>query len=373
MYNNINDLSVASAIKRISMAAVGAIGLTLGTAGVGHAIITYGNPDDYIAQPGSMFSGVGLLGVHDGENGYKDLCTGSLLNGGSYVLTAAHCVTDEEKGSFNSSLIGKYTIDFNPGTAEQVTLPISNFYAEPQWFDSEGNLFRGNDIAVLQLAKPAPSNIAQYGIYRNQDEVGQTFAKVGAGYNGNGAKGQQEGNFDGKLRYGQNQYDSPNDIFKNAGITIKDDNGKPVNPFADTISGSQLVYGFTDGDPDHDPFQVHFGFSSNQLGSSEVFPAQGDSGGPGFIGDLIASVTSYGISDYLFNFPDGKHSDIDQKPDSTFGEFNSDTRVSSYQNFVDNVLAGNITPTNVPEPSTTWGLFTLGGLGAFSLLRRKKF
>ena len=95
MYNNINDLSVALPIKRVSMATVGAVCLTLLTAGVGRAIITSGAPNDlmYIAQPG-MPSGVGLLKSPIPDNNKENICTNSLLKRGNNVLAAAHCTRE---------------------------------------------------------------------------------------------------------------------------------------------------------------------------------------------------------------------------------------------------------------------------------------
>lgn len=95
MYDKSNDLSVATALKRISIATVGAICLTLGAAGTGRAIITSGAPNDpmYITQLG-MFSSVGLIKSPIPETNQKTVCTDSRLNGGDNVLTIAHCTRE---------------------------------------------------------------------------------------------------------------------------------------------------------------------------------------------------------------------------------------------------------------------------------------
>ncbi len=62
------------------------------------AIVVSGDPNDYLVQPGTGYDGVVRLNIDrtDFENGA--LCTGSLLPTGLYILTAAHCLTQENSG-----------------------------------------------------------------------------------------------------------------------------------------------------------------------------------------------------------------------------------------------------------------------------------
>ena len=78
--------------------------IVLGTAQIGQAITTFGNPANYIVPTGSRNDGVGMikLGDEPEPNGVVPFCTGSLLTGGSYFLTAAHCLTNKN---------GKLTFD----------------------------------------------------------------------------------------------------------------------------------------------------------------------------------------------------------------------------------------------------------------------
>jgi hypothetical protein len=96
--------------------------------------------------PGQVFNGV--AGALDGvarlsftaaSDGLGYACSGSLLAGGQYVLTAGHCADD-----FTSMTVqfGWYN-----GTA-QVTrsVSVSDVYLNPQW---NGTLDTGADIALI--------------------------------------------------------------------------------------------------------------------------------------------------------------------------------------------------------------------------------
>ena len=59
------------------------------SSGTSRAITVAGvDPNAYLVAPGTGFDGVVLFATNQGA------CSGSLLTGGLYILTAAHCVTN---------------------------------------------------------------------------------------------------------------------------------------------------------------------------------------------------------------------------------------------------------------------------------------
>ncbi|MBD1860056.1 MULTISPECIES: trypsin-like serine protease [Trichocoleus] len=326
-------------------ATVGAVLTTLFIQNATHAIVATDNTALYNQQVQSgQFSGVVALQTYNPlDQLFNPFCTGSLLSGGQHILTAAHCLTETGTSILSSNLLSQpFVATFNllNGLAQ---VPIQDLFILPNW---TGSLDEGNDLAVLSLLTPAPTTAAQYDIYRNNDELGQTFTKVGYGNYGIGLTGEVEGSvFDGFGFYGQNQFEA----------TEADRQGLLSFP-GTSAAESQLLYDFDSG------YATENLIGSLGVGSSEVNTARGDSGGPAFIGDRIAGVTSYGLGNPGLR----QSTDIDDTTNSTFGELSGDTRVSTYASFVDTVLAGNVAPTernqaaSVPEPSIVLGIIALG-------------
>lgn len=57
-------------------------------------LTTFGDPADNIVGPGQGFDGVAKLRINRSDGLFS--CTGTLLNGGQDILTAAHCLTDDQ-------------------------------------------------------------------------------------------------------------------------------------------------------------------------------------------------------------------------------------------------------------------------------------
>ncbi|WP_207477498.1 FG-GAP-like repeat-containing protein [Arenibaculum pallidiluteum] len=252
----------------------------------------------YLVSPGTGYDGVGMV-TFGGIYG-----SGALLSTGQHVLTAAH-VAEHWTGSnayviFNMSsgshLIGINTVRINPG------------------WDTSRLI---NDIAIVELAAPAPTGAERYEIHRGTDEVGQTVRRVGYGVPGTGANGRvTSGTGAPTKRQGLNRYDALGSIFVG--------DGDPA--------GTQLAYDFDDGTVERDAFGHYYGLSNLGLGLGEVSATSGDSGGPVFIGNRIAGITSYGMTYW-------GPTDAVAGINFSFGEFGVDTRISSFAGWIDSTLA----------------------------------
>ena len=248
--------------------------------------------------PTGDFSGVVELSIN--INGSSFLCTGALLSTGRHILTAAHCLQDN-----SNNTAGSASATFQLSTGD-VTINSSNITIHPQY----NNSTLAHDIAIIELASEAPPAAQRYDIYRNSDEVSQVFDKVGFGDFG---QGSNTNGADSTKREGQNRFDTLGNIFNDP--TIPDN--------------TQLFYDFDNGSAANDAFGQEHNLNDTGLGNNEVNTATGDSGGPAFIGDRIAGVTSYGLT---------SSADVDSTTNSSFGEYSADTRVSFYENWVDSVL-----------------------------------
>ena len=286
------------------------------TATVRPLYTTVDDPANHIVGPGGPLDGVGKLSLHRIDGTF--ICSGSLLPTGEHVLTAAHCVTDEN-GIINL-FAGTVTFFGDSGT-EVISLDAAQTVVPIKW---DGDYLRGNDIAVIKLVKEASSDITRYDIDKNKtDDVGTIGEKAGFGASGTGDTGWTF--FDGQERAGKNKYDDFADVWlKLVGFKQGKDFDKE----------SVLLYDFDNGLAENDAFGVFFGNSDLGLGIEEVSSAFGDSGGPTIIDGKITGVTSYILSLTMA----GKTSDVTGKLDSSFGEFSGDTRVSKYTHFIDNAM-----------------------------------
>ncbi|WP_293360406.1 MULTISPECIES: trypsin-like serine protease [unclassified Microcoleus] len=303
-----------SAIKILLMAVI-TFFLVLQTAEIADSIISaFGDSSSRKPLALNQYTGVAYLEPAQ--------CTGSLLTGGLYVLTAAHCL-NEGGVKVPAETAIKAIFKLRSG---EVSIPVSNYYIHPGWTGYESEV--GNDIAILKLKKAAPSSIEQYEINRNKNELGKIFTKVGYGYIGVGTKGQDENSNSEAKRYsGQNRYDALIDVLKDA----------TESDMSELVLGSQLIFDFDDGSAEHDALGRHFPkLRDRGLGKNEIATASGDSGGPSFVDGKIAGISSWGYSDR--GFFKTNIGDIDKIDDNgSFGEISGDTRVSFYAGWIDRV------------------------------------
>ena len=310
-------------------------------------ITTTNDPSNYVS--GTLFEGVPvlLLPRDDIDPRFVAVCSGTLLPTGMHILTAAHCVTDDS---------GELTLTPNAGAqarfGEDIDDISKRFYidvSKTQVHDEyTGDLFRGNDIAVLTLYSEA-IGIPTYDIYRGGAEIGENIQKVGFGRSGTLADGDVLGL--GIKRDGLNKIDDDADAF------LEFFNMVAVTHFD---SGAILMYDGDNGLEKNDAFGVLLGDPNspnnyNDLGivNDEVLTAGGDSGGPAFYNNKIVGVTSFGVvvgGSFGSSTSDCHKSIVrgSNYPDSSCGEFAGDTRVSPHQTFILDAMGST---TSGPQPT----------------------
>jgi hypothetical protein len=238
--------------------------------------------------------------------------TGVLLFDGSAVLTAAH-LFDGSSGTAN--------VIFETRNGVQ-TIASRQVVIHPDY----NNLINNSDLALVWLSKDAPVSAERFGIYRSSNEVGQTFTMLGYGIPGSGSTGTLSNFTEVPVRVkANNQFDS--DIAPLVRFFSESGQWEANN-------GKQLVADFDNGLSLNDALGILIGATGFGLGTSEGLISKGDSGGPAFIGDLVAGIASYiGRLSTTSSVPD-----IDNTSNSSFGEVAVWQRLSVYQQWIDQAI-----------------------------------
>ncbi|MDR4520785.1 MAG: trypsin-like serine protease [Nitrosomonas sp.] len=286
-------------------------------------IIASNDPANWRAPSGNPFDGVGKLILNRADGTFG--CSGSLLDGGGFLVTAAHCLTDDD----GSSILNSATVSFQDGA---VTTTATQAHIWSGW---DGHTLENNsDIAILRLDTPV-TTISGFAIATGNPFL-QPVLHAGYGQTGTGATGMQSGTF-GALHYGYNVYDA-------------------------VWTGGSLAYDFDDGTVAHDTFCIVAGLCNTGLPYPfESMIASGDSGGPSFIlenGEFrLVGLHSFGAT---FGLGAG---DIDAILNASFGEAGGDTWLLPHIGWIESITA-------VPEPRAYVLLIT--GLTVITAFARRQ-
>lgn len=250
------------------------------------------------------------------------LCSGSLLAGGAYILTAAHCVSGSDGDASTSNI----SISLDSGA---ITATTTTYYVASGW---DGDFYAGNDLALIELST-AITSIDGYTLY-DASAWGDTVLIAGYGKSGTGDTGATVSA--GTLYYGYNEYDADGRFYSLLGASSED------IYFYDFDSGTRQTSLFGSRGLDTD---------------EEALVASGDSGG----GSLIYLDGEW----YLV----GVHSFVGCLTascglDSSFGDYAGDVSIYGQLSWLQGYLV-----SAVPEPHAYVQL--LAGLGMLAGTTRR--
>ncbi len=260
-------------------------------------------PPGFVTVDHVALDGVVQLGLS--KPGDDGICTGALLQSQRHILTAAHCVTDDN-GQLDVTQV-TVTFTFSDWSSKPVVYTVmpNAITVHPGW---TGDIDNGNDIAILTLPSLAPSGPVGLGargylLYTDFDEVGKQFEFAGFGQTGGGDTGGMPGTAGTGKRLGYNRFDTRT---------------KPV-PFIGSDTG--LAFDFDDGSVFNNTL-VLWGSPKTPVKDGDSMIGKGDSGGPSFLKGLLAGVTSgtYAVNDF--------------DPDGTFGDIGVVERVSLHRKWI---------------------------------------
>ena len=332
------------------------------------------NDPRYLTPYGSTpWDGVAQLYMRNAGGNVASGCTGTLLDGGRAILTAAHCVS-------NGASLTAFSVDVRfLGPLGFVTYTVSTQSQIHVRSGYNGSVINTRDVAVLYLDRTADAAIPRYGLFQGNPLLAKA-SLVGFGTSGTGLTGANDGNnfFNNNVirRQGNNRWEATCSTGGSCtangagqalrGVLLDDfDNGLSA-PAAQNGNGMCRFFGMPLADPTFGPMLCQTGY-----GLDEVGLGPGDSGGPGFLGQQIAGVASFLATLGGDPFPSGGFQSLNGhacvanyvSPDAGFA--NSDDCAANY-GFVTDQMA----LAAVPEPATFALLAT--GLGLVGLVARRR-
>ncbi|WP_332853142.1 trypsin-like serine protease [Duganella sp. S19_KUP01_CR8] len=327
-------------------------------------------PSNWRFFSGQTFNGV--KGALDGvarlsftsSDGHGYACSGSLLAGGQYVLTAAHCADD----------FTKMTVQFGwqGGTAAVTrSVAVGSAYINKAWQGAETSLDAGSDMAILKL-DTAVTGIKGYKLSTTND-VGKDYLMAGYGTTQkattNSATNWNDGDYG---HYAYNTFDVDSKSFNKAVDEHVAGWGYDAAFYA---PGTTYMSDFDSGQANNNTLARLAGVTGNQwgsglgLGANEGLIAGGDSGGGDFVWNgtewLLSGVHSWGWQGKsACNLIGGMTGcDVAALNGSSYGDLSGSTATFSHVAWINSVTA-------VPEPETY--AMMIAGLALVGVARRRK-
>jgi hypothetical protein len=303
-------------------------------------------PSNWRFTPASTFNGVNFNGVARIIMDDSYVCSGTLLSGGAYVLTAGHCVTG----------FSNFQIDFGLNNdVATATRGAAATYAKPGWV---GDLGTGADMAIIKLDAPV---VGIHGFNLDPNSaIGKQVLMMGYGTTtvGNTSTGPNWNEW-GYGHYGMNTFDVTSKVFSDA-----------WDGTGDNTYGEEYVADFDSGTSGNNTLGIVAGlkggsWTSNNGDNVESLITGGDSGGGDFVWNgsewLLTSVHSWG-----WQFCDGRITpscDFSSTNSGSWGDLMGSTAVYSNVDWINSIVA-------VPEPETY--ALMLAGLAAVAGVARRR-
>jgi hypothetical protein len=326
------------------------------------------SPSDWHFLPGQSFNGV--AGALDGvarlsftkPSGASYACSGSLLAGGAYVLTAAHCAD-----SFTSMKVDFGWADGKSQVSR--TVAVKDAIVNPNW---RGQLDTGADMALLRLSAPV-TGIAGYHLSTTND-VGKDYLMAGYGTTSVGGSNAETGWGDRRFgHYGYNTFDVDSDTFNRVTSKYVGDALGGYDP-AYYAFGTTYMSDFDDGGSNRNSLGRIAGLTGNAWssglgqGANEALIAGGDSGGGDFVWNgkewLLSAVHSWGWQGSEVCPAFGLNNcDASASNSSSFGDLSGSSATYSHIGWINQVTA-------VPEPETY--AMMLSGMALLGALARRR-
>jgi hypothetical protein len=297
------------------------------------------NQFNFTLGDGTNLNGVGNFIIPDPTNdAYIFSCTTARI-GPRTILTAAHCVTDDQTGALFNTSGQSFARFLGPGSTNSTrhfyyTPDALQVVVNPFWAGfNNPSTYLANDFAVVNFASDLPAWITTYGLFTGFP-IGKSVNEVGFGTYGGGT-GPTD--FDFGRRWGTNTID--------------------YIPTDETFSDYLDIYtDFDDTQGNFDTF-CWLGIACNsRYLATEAGTAEGDSGGPLFINGLIAGVASFGTYVCVDTAHPCTAFAADQsRPFDSFGSLHAYSPVFANADF--------IASATIPEPATV----ALLGMGLFAV------
>lgn len=323
-------------------------------AGTAQAMSNNTAPSNWRFDSSTTFNGVNFDGVARIIMDDAYVCSGTLLAGGAYVLTAGHCVTG----------FSNFQIDFGLNNdVATATRGAAATYANPYW---TGALAEGTDIALIKLDS-AVAGIQGFKLHTSS-AVGSSVLMMGYGTTtrGNTATAPNWNEW-GIGHWGVNTYDVTSKVFLDAW----DPTGSKGDGPGNNLHGEEYVADYDSGTATNNTLGIVAGLTGNLWtsdtgGTPESIITGGDSGG----GDFVWNGTEWlvtGVHSWGWQFCDGRITpscDFSTRNSGSWGDLMASTAVYTQVDWINSVVA-------VPEPGT-YALMALGLLGVGAAARRRR-